>query len=228
MAKVLIVEDDKDLLEVLSFCMTSKGYSVTRVTNGRDALDNLRIYKYDVIILDWMMPELTGLDVLKTYRNSGGKTPILMLTAKSSTNDKETGLDLGADDYLTKPFEPKELLARIRALLRRPQTLTGTSLMVGDLVLDPASCHVTKAGKEIHLRPKLYSLLEFLMRHPNQVFSGEAILDRVWLDDSFASPETVRTHIKLLRQAIDSDPGESMIRTVRNRGYMLVNEQAKP
>lgn len=229
MAKILVVEDDADLTEVLRITLSNKGHAVQAIGGGRDALQMLRAYKYDLVVLDWMMPDVSGVDVLKSFRESGGKTPILMLTAKTTIDDKETALDLGADDYLTKPFHARELLARVRALLRRPQSMAQTVLRAGDLELDPASCTVLKAGKEIKLRPKVYSILEFFMRHPNQVFSPEAILERVWMDDSTASPDTVRTHIKLLRRSIDSSDksdNESLIENVRNRGYLLRNAGA--
>ncbi len=223
MAKILLIEDDADLTEVLRFTLSNKGHSVQALSGGKDALPMLRVYKYDLIILDWMMPDVSGVDVLKGFRESGGKTPVLMLTAKTTIDDKEKALDLGADDYLTKPFHSRELLARVRALLRRPESMAQTILRAGDLELDPVSCSVSKGGKVLKLRPKVYSMLEFFMRHPNQVFSAEAILERVWMDDASASPDTVRTHIKLLRRAIDA-PGteaESFIENVRNRGYLM-------
>lgn len=221
MAKILLVEDDADLTEVLRITLSNKGHSVKTLSGGKEALPMLRAYKYDLIILDWMMPDVSGVDVLKSFRESGGKTPILMLTAKTTVDDKEKALDLGADDYLTKPFHARELMARVRALLRRPQSMAQAILRAGDLELDPVSCTVLKGGKTLKLRPKVYSMLEFFMRHPNQVFSPEAILDRVWMDDATASPDTVRTHIKLLRRSIDSSDGESLIENVRNRGYLM-------
>ncbi|MBA3856916.1 MAG: DNA-binding response regulator [Cyanobacteria bacterium PR.3.49] len=221
MAKILVVEDDSDLAEVLKITLSNKGHSVKVLSGGKDALDMLRVYKYDVIILDWMMPDVSGVDILKNYRENGGKTPVLMLTAKTTIDDKEKALDLGADDYLTKPFHSRELLARTRALLRRPQSMAQTVLRAGDLELDPVSCTVLKSGKTLKLRPKVYSILEFFMRHPNQVFSPETILERVWMDDSSASIDTVRTHIKLLRRSIDSSGQESLIENVRNRGYLM-------
>lgn len=224
MAKILVVEDDKQLAEVLTFRLSSQGHAVQTVLGGKEAIAALRINKYDLIILDWMMPEVSGLDVVKEYRSSGGKIPILMLTAKSMVADKESGLDSGADDYLTKPFDYKELLARVRALLRRPTSVSATILKAGEITLDPVTCTVTKSGTNIHLRPKVYSMLEFFMRHPNQLFTAEALLERVWLDDSTASPDTVRTHLKLLRRSLELK-GDELIRTVRNRGYMLVKEQ---
>lgn len=219
MAKILLVEDDVDLAEVLRITLTNKGYAVQVCNAGGNAKDMLRMFSYDLVILDWMMPAVSGLDVLREYRARGGKTPVLMLTAKSALDDKEVGLDSGADDYLTKPFHSRELLARVRALMRRPQSMSGTILQAGELELDPVSCKVTRAGAEIHLRPKVYSILEFFMRHPNQVFSAEALLQRIWLDDSDASLDSVRTHMKLLRRAVD--PDGVLIKTLRNRGYML-------
>jgi two-component system phosphate regulon response regulator PhoB len=146
-----------------------------------------------------------------------------MLTAKSLVDEKELALDGGADDYLTKPFDYKELLARVRALLRRPASVTANVMKARDIELDPVSCRVTKGGEEVHLRPKVYAILEFLMRHPNQLFTADALLARVWLDDSLATPDTIRTHMKLLRKSLQLKEGD-LIRTVRHKGYMLVND----
>lgn len=223
MAKILLVEDDTSLAEVTKFGLESQGHMVQVAHNGDDSLANLRVNKYDLIILDWMMPDRTGLEVLEAYRASGGKTPVLMLTAKSRLEDKERGLDAGADDYLVKPFEHRELQARVRALLRRPTSMASTILKAADITLDPSTCIVTRAGAEVKLRPKVYSLLEFLMRHPNQVYSAEAILERVWLDEAMVSTDTVRAHFKLLRKSLAIKEG-TLIKTVRNRGYMLVCE----
>lgn len=225
MAKILLVEDDDALAEVTKFGLESQGHMVQTAPNGNDALDNLRVNKYDLVILDWMMPERTGIEVLERYRSQGGKTPVLMLTAKTLLDDKEKGLDSGADDFLTKPFEHRELQARVRALLRRPTSMAASVLKVADITLDPASCVVTKAGQELKLRPKVYSLLEFLMRHPNQVYSADAILERVWLDDAMVSTDTVRAHFKLLRKSLGIKEGQ-IVKTIRNRGYMLVTGES--
>ena len=147
MAKILLVEDDAALAEVTKFGLESQGHIVQVTTGGDDALGNLKINKYDLVLLDWMMPDVTGIEVLQKYRASGGKTPVLMLTAKARLDDKEQGLDAGADDYLTKPFEHRELQARIRALLRRPTSLASIVLKVGDITLDPATCVVSPARR---------------------------------------------------------------------------------
>lgn len=226
MSKILIVDDELDLLDVLKIALEAKGHIVQAVKSGAEALDYLRVYQYDLIILDWMMPHMTGVDVLSQYRNRlDGKTPVLMLTARAAIDDKESGLDMGADDYLTKPFENRELLARVRALLRRPHSLCPTVLKAQDIELDPVQCQIRKGGELLTVRPKVYSLLEFFMRHPNQMFEPQQILDRVWSDDSTASIETLRTHIKLLRKALGFNKSNSMLESVRNLGYRFNPER---
>lgn len=221
MAKILVVEDEPDFSELVGEWLKNQHHVVEIVGNGEDALDRLRFYKYDIVVLDWMLPGVSGLEVCKTFRSNGGTTPILLLTAKKHVDEKEAGLDAGADDYLTKPFEMKELSARIRALLRRPQAFAGAVLQVGDLVLEPNTYKVTRNGEDLVLLPKEFALLEFLMRYPNQVFSAEALLDRVWSSDSEASPETIRTYIKRLRKKIDIDGHPSVLSTVHGVGYKL-------
>jgi DNA-binding response OmpR family regulator len=227
MAKVLLVEDDEELSEVLLHTLTSRGFTVQAVCNGHGALDLLKVNTYDVIVLDWMMPGLSGVDVCKRLRSLGNRTPILMLTAKTSDNDTEAGLDAGADDYLTKPFENKVLAARLRALLRRPPLCSEPILKVGDLSWDPISGVAERAGTKLTLRPMVSKLLEFFLRHPEQFFTAEALLQRVWHDDSLASLETVRAHIKLLRRAIDLADRPSYIATERHRGYKLVQPESR-
>ncbi len=221
MAKILMVEDEADLAFPVKDWLSREQHLVELSDNGNDALGKLRVYKYDLIILDWMLPGTSGVDVCKRFRQNGGTTPILMLTAKTEITDKETGLDAGADDYLTKPFHLKELAARVRALLRRHVQSSDAILRMGDVVIDTLARKVMVAGAEIHLVPKEYSLLEFFMRHPNQVFSADALIDRVWASDTLASPDTIRTYIKLLRKKLDSDGKEPIIRTVHGVGYKL-------
>jgi len=169
MAKILVVEDDEDLQNLMKGLLTAERHSVEAVNNGIDAVQMLKMHKYDLIVLDWMLPGLTGTEVCAEYRAKGGALPILMLTAKSTIEEKEIGLDAGADDYLTKPFDARELLARIRALLRRPQAVSAKEMQVGNLALDPRSAKVFKDGAEIKLLPKEFSLLELFMRYPNQI-----------------------------------------------------------
>jgi DNA-binding response OmpR family regulator len=222
MAKILIVEDEPDLAEPVRAYLTHEHHLVEVVADGNEAVERLRFYKYDLIIMDWMLPGMHGVDVCKHFRAGGGTTPILMLTSRKQVNDKITGLDSGADDYLTKPFDVQEIAARVRALLRRPSAVTSNVLTARNLVLETSTFRVTRDGEEISLLPKEFALLEFFMRHPNQVFSAEALLDRVWSSESEASPETIRTYIKRLRQKIDiKGEKNSIISTVHGVGYKL-------
>lgn len=219
MSKILVVEDEADLSGPISDTLTREKHVVQVVANGDEALECLRLYQYDLIILDWMLPGASGLDICRQYRSQKGTTPILMLTARASIEDKEAGLDCGADDYLTKPFHLRELVARVRAILRRPAQTPGTVISMGNLTLDPLAKTVTKDDRPLHLLPKEYALLEFFMRHSNQVFSPEALIDRVWPSDSLMLPDTVRTYIKNLRKKIDADDAPSKISTVHGMGY---------
>jgi DNA-binding response OmpR family regulator len=231
MAKILIVEDDPHLSSLIRNLLIAERHVAETAVDGNDALGMLKMFKYDLVVLDWMLPGMTGNTICQEYRDRGGAAPILMLTSKSSIEEKEAGLDSGADDYLTKPFDPRELLARIRALLRRPQAVTNAKdLLIGELALDTKACKVFKNGVEIKLLPKEFNLLELFMRYPNQVFSPEALLERVWTADSAASFDTVRTYIKTLRKKIDSPETGSPIRTVHGVGYCLDHheEAAKP
>jgi DNA-binding response OmpR family regulator len=221
MPKILIVEDDLDLRSIVEDWLRHEHHLVETATKGDEAMELIGIYPYDVIILDWNLPVMSGIQILKKFRQDGGKTPVLMLTGQDLAENIETGLDSGADDYLTKPFHMKELSARIRALLRRPQTVTENVLRAGDLTLNPRTFAVTKSGADIRLLPKEFALLEFLMRHPNQVFSAEALLDRVWHSENDAAPETVRTCIKRLRRKIDGESENSLIQTLHGVGYKL-------
>lgn len=222
MAKVLIVEDDKQLSALIVDWLNGEKYATEAVYKGTDGLERLQFYKYDVVILDWELPGLSGVEVCRKFRDEGGTTPILMLTGKKEITEKAEGLDSGADDYLTKPFDVVELSARLRALLRRSGNVNKTVLTAGNLSLDPVSRKVTLNNQEVDLQPKEYSLLEFLLRHPNQPFNAEAIMDRVWTASSDAAPDTVRLHVMRLRNKIDEPGKESLIRTLHRVGYMLV------
>lgn len=223
MAKILFVEDDQGLAEMVLEWLICERHSIEHISDGQTGLDYLQYGKYDLAILDWTLPGKTGLDICKQHRANGGTTPVIMLTAKGAENDKELGLDSGADDYLTKPFSVKELSARIRALLRRPPNTLANILEIKDLSLDSVKHTVTKAGTNIQLLPKEFTLLEFFMRHPDEIFSSEALLDRIWHSDSEATPDAVRTCLKRLRRKIDGDLAEnqSYIQTVPKLGYKM-------
>lgn len=222
MAKILIVEDDTHLLSDVVDWLEFEQHTVESVGDGKEADDRLKFYKYDLVVLDWELPGLHGVEVCKRYRAAGGVTPIIMLTGKGQISDKEQGLDAGVDDYLTKPFHLKELSARIRALLRRPATMTGAVLEVAGLKLDTNTKKLMKGDKDIALTPKEYALLEFFMKHPNEVFSQEALLERVWSSESESSVFSVYTAVKALRKKIaEGDEKKSALATVHGLGYRL-------
>lgn len=223
MQKILIIEDDVSMSATMQDWLRMENYTVEAVVDGKEGLHRLKVYEYDIVIMDWGLPGMSGLDICKEFRGRGGVTPILMLTGKSAIEEKTEGLDSGADDYLTKPFHPAELSARIRALLRRPaNSFAGSTLKIGNLVLDAAAFRVMRDGDEVPMARKEFALLEFFMRHPNQVFSPEALIDRVWSNDSDASPDVIRSYIKKLRKKIDSADEDSLIRNVQGVGYKFV------
>ncbi len=223
MAKVLVVEDDRAVLSNVKQWLEQDNYLVETAMDGDTASALLRSYSYDVIVLDWDLPKLSGLEVLLSYRQSGGMTPVLMLTGKSQMAEKETGLDSGADDYLTKPFQLRELTARLRSLLRRAARTADNVLKCGEMVLEPRTRRVTCGEREIHLLPKEFALLEFLMRHPDESFSGEALLNRVWTSESSASLNTVKSFVYLLRKKLAAVGKADLLQTVPGEGYKLVS-----
>lgn len=221
--KILLVEDDQNLAYLLRLHFQHERFLVDLVQNGGEAVAQLKNHSYDLIVLDWMLPDLSGIEVCRQFRERGGKTPVMMLTAKGAVDDMALGLDSGADDYMVKPFHPKELTARAKALLRRPPQWEGKQLKVRDLEFDTASKRVARNGQEIELTGKELALLELLMRYPNRSFTLEAILDRLWESDSAASIDTVRTHMKTLRKKLGDDDEENpLIRTKRGMGYSMI------
>ncbi|MBI2809598.1 MAG: response regulator transcription factor [Candidatus Melainabacteria bacterium] len=188
---------------------------------GSEAQSKLANGVYELIILDLMLPEINGIEICRSFRESGGDTPILMVTAKKSLSSKENGLDSGADDYLTKPFKLRELAARVRALLRRPKVVVPTVLSTGNIELDLSSRTVTKSGREIRLVGKEFALLELLMRNAGKVVTVDTIIDNLWSESSNISNDTVRSHIRSLRQKLDGSSDEKSIVTLHGIGYRI-------
>jgi DNA-binding response OmpR family regulator len=227
MAKILLVEDDEPLARFVRDSLSREHYAVEAVTSGLQAYEMLRAYSYDLIILDWELPGKPGVEVCREFRNGGGKTPVLMLTGKGTIPDKEVGFDSGADDYLTKPFHIKELLMRLRALLRRPGELLEDVLRAGNMCLYPDKFRITRDGKDLQLVRMEFSLLEFFMRNPNRVISAEGLLERVWKSESEATVDAIRTTIVRLRKKIDLDGRPSLIQNVYGMGYKFVPEETE-
>lgn len=222
--RILVVEDEKRLASFLSNGLRENGYAVDIAADGVEAAHLGRSEVYDIILLDILLPKQSGFEVLRQLRQAGVATPILCLTARDAPGDKVTGLDLGADDYLAKPFNFAELLARVRALLRRAPGVAPTTLRCADLELDPATHRVTRAGKEIDLTPREYALLEFLLRRAGAVVTRTAILEAVW-DMNFDSLTNVLdVLVNRLRAKVDYPFSKRLIHTMRSVGYVLSEE----
>lgn len=219
MAKILIIEDDVDLANMLRVLFNHEGYIVEVLHDGLEAVNHLRTYKYDILIMDWVLPGLSGIEVCRQFRSFGGLTPIMFLTGKITVKDKIDGFDAGADDYVTKPFDMEELPPRVRALLRRPQITLNEQLAHKDLVLDSSRRTVMRAGEYVGLTKREYQVLEFFMRNPNQVYSYETLLDRIWPSSSEATTLALRTIVKRLRLKVD--PDGHLFRTIHGVGYIL-------
>lgn len=221
--KILVVEDEHKIANSIKKGLEQETYVVDVAFTGDEGFDLASTEEYDVVILDLMLPGMDGLQITSKLRDQQVHTPILLLTAKSQTEDKVTGLNAGADDYLTKPFAFEELLARVRALSRRPKSGIRSTLEFEDLTLDTLNYQVKRAGKEIQLSSKEYALLEYLMRHPNQVLTKEQIISHIWDYDADVLPNTVEVYIGYLRNKIDKPFSKSatLIQTVRGFGYKL-------
>lgn len=222
MAKILVADDHVSLSISVSDWLKSSEHQVDMAHSADEARSMIESFQYDLILLDWEFPDGAGLDIITSFRQNGGLTPILMLTGKTAIEDKERGLDAGADDYVTKPFHLKELGARIRALLRRPPVLSAEELKVGDLVLNTSTRKVFLAGQEVKLQPMETTVLEFFMRNPGQPFGPESIIQRVWESSTEVSLHAVYSCVKRLRQKLAQPGKESMMRTLRGAGYELV------
>jgi DNA-binding response OmpR family regulator len=221
MAKILIVEDDQVLVANLGKVLESSGFTVETASSGRDALQMITLFAFDLIVLDIKLPELDGLSICQRYRKNGGTAPILMLTGKTTMDDKDSGFAVGADDYLTKPFDNRELLMRVKALLRRGSTISQDVLQAGSITLDTNTCRVTVDGALLKLRPKEYFLLEFFLRHPKQVFSVDSLKEKLWASDSDITSDSIRVWIHRLRKRLPRGPQVPRISNIAGHGYQL-------
>lgn len=219
--RILVAEDDKSLNKIIVRRLKESGYIVDSCFDGETALDYLKYSEYDCAIMDWMMPGMEGITVIQKYRISGGKTPVLMLTAKDSISNRVEGLDCGADDYLIKPFSFEELLARIRVILRREPSGGTCILAISNLTLNTASHLVIRGDKEINLTSKEFALLEYFLRNKGIVLSREQISDHVWDYDFTYDSNVVDVYVRYLRNKIDKGFEHPLIHTVRGYGYVL-------
>jgi len=229
---ILVADDDKDIIDLVEFNLTREGFTVLAAEDGWKALETVRKKQPDVVILDWMMPEVDGLEVCRRLKQDPDteRIPIIMLTAKSDTLDKVLGLEMGADDYLTKPFHVRELVARVRALLRRSEGPHREEqqriLTFKDIRIDLNTYEVTVAGKKVELTSREIKLLSFMIRHPGRVYTREELLDYVWGNESFVEPRTVDVHISRLRSIIEPDKEKPRyLLTVRSIGYKFADNE---
>ena len=225
-ANILIADDEPNQLELMSFNLSNAGYSIIKATNGKEAIELIENHSPDLIILDWMMPKMSGIDVCRTLRSRSEtkQIPIIILSARSEDSDKSLGLDTGADDYISKPFSPKELISRVKALLRRARpALVNDILQHNDLTLSLSEMKVTYKNNNIKLGPKEFKLLTLLMERPGHIFSRGKLLDLVWGHGVYVEERTVDVHMSRLRKALKTASDENLdpIRTVRDGGYGL-------
>lgn len=228
-ARILIADDEPNQLELIYYNLTKEGYEVYRAHDGRQAIEMAEELRPDLIILDWMMPEYSGIDVCRMIQKSAqlSSTAVIMLSARGEEGDRTFGLDTGADDYITKPFSPRELISRIRAVLRRSNpSLSGNVQSFYDVVVDHKTMTVKRNGQLVHLGPKEFKILTILMERPGQVYSREQLLERVWGNDVYVEDRTVDTHLSRLRKALNkaaksNDAKDDILRTVRGAGYAL-------
>ena len=224
MSKLLLVDDDVDLGLKLKEWLASKSLNLEIVHSGEDALQLLLSFEFDLILLDWNLPGMTGLSVCKAYRERGGKSYIIFLTGQGEIENKEKALDAGGDDYLVKPFEVRELFARIKSVMRRSIEINTEKLVIKDVSLDPEARLLSVHGTNVVLTPKECALLEYLMRHANRPFNAQRLLSAVWPSETGASADTVRTWMKNLRTKLATVGKEDFIKTVVSSGYVIESE----
>jgi phosphate regulon transcriptional regulator PhoB len=228
-ATILVVDDEKDILELVSYNLQKEGFHIETSQNGEDALDKIRSDRFDLLILDLMLPGIQGMELCKVLKsdNQTASIPIIMLTAKSEEFDKVLGLEMGADDYITKPFSPRELVARVNAVLRRTGEKPPEDILIkiGDLEINTSTYQIKKKGRMITLSATEFKLLLYLVQKKGRVFNRDMLLDAVWKDEAFVEPRTVDVHIRRLRSQIEDDPSNPLyIKTRRGLGYYVDGE----
>lgn len=231
MKRILIIEDDRDIVELVRYNLANEGFQVSAAYDGGTGLSTLKKTPPDLLLLDLMLPKLSGLDICREIRKdeSLARLPVLMLTARGEEADRVVGLEIGADDYVVKPFSPRELIARVKALLRRaePPSESPRIIEVGRLAIDPASYRVSQSGKAVPLSTLEFRLLYYLASRPNRVFSRDQLLDAVWGTDRFVTPRSVDVYVRRLREKIEMDPeNPSHLKTVRGAGYLFETRAA--
>ena len=221
--KILIVEDEKDIRDLIIYSLEGKGYQTISTDDGEKAIKMLKENKPDLVILDWMLPSVSGLEICRSIRRDikTKNIPIIMLTAKITEEDKVIGLDSGADDYITKPFSTAELSSRVKAILRRIERNNNKKLKYADIEMDLVAHKIIRNGRKIKLGPKEFKLLKNFLEQPQRVFSRDQLLDKIWGENIYVEPRTVDVHIRRLRKAITANNEINIIRTVRDAGYSL-------
>ena len=221
MSKVLIVDDDTELCSVVDTVFKEAGWSTEKVHTGADALQLLIGFKFDLVILDWQLPDMTGIKLCRQYRAAGGETPIMFLTGRSTMPDKELGFDSGGDEYITKPFDNRELLLRAKAMMRRPAHLSFETLTINGVQLDPRGKRIIALDKFVQLSATEFSIIEFLFKNAGTFYTAEQLFESLWPAETESTSEVVRVHIKVLRRKLQLLGLNEVIKTVRGAGYIV-------
>jgi two-component system OmpR family response regulator len=228
MPKILIVEDDVELANVLEVVMREDGWSAEKAYTGADAIQFLEGFKFDLVILDWGLPDMSGIDVCRKFRNSGGQTPIIFLTARNAYPDKELGFGSGGDEYITKPFDNRELVLRIRAMMRRPAHLVAETLTINGATLDRKGKRLVAGDKNVQLSATEFAIIEFLFINEGTFYTANQLFEALWPTETETTSEVVRVHIKVLRRKLELIGLEDVIRTVRGAGYIAERNKQCP